>query len=797
MDLKAIISPIGTLNARQSVGGKGGGAADWEDLKDKPFETLGDDFKVENGELQLAAEPVTEVDWDDIQDKPAFATVATSGDYNDLSNKPTIPVVPTDVSAFNNDAGYITDSALDGYATEQYVDDAIGDIPNADWDAASGEGGYIANKPAIDNGTAINSVKVGALNSVRASGEEAFAQGSNNTEASGLASFASGLNARATGNYSFAQGYGTLASGGESFAQGYGSQALKSGSFAVGQGTEANGRYQSVFGSYNISNNRYSVIVGNGTDATNRSNAEVTDSNGNKYLAGDVYTGVVDWSNPTQGATKLATEDYVDDAIDNIDLSNYATQAELQQVEDEIPQADGTTIIDNNGVWSAASAGVDIDNKSIIKNADDELQEAVPVYSEIVEVPLPATGLVITDFVPNGTTDADFYVDTNANTLTLLPVANDYDNYEFYLIGSAATLKCGWQASTSGTMNGAKILESTNTAAYPINRTFQFYYSYTTSHFPSGSGGYKFHIYNLGGNYSVWDTLILYPTATGIANGDTLESQCETLGLNWTGTQTQTVYHKLPMDYVDLNIITDETLYSGFYPMLYKDNFGNIRAYRLAAGSNMSIAQNTLADGTKGYNVACSLKESPIGGYYSNGGGTYNCYFNTKSVDTTHRRHYTSQYYWNNLFTWAGAHKDLYFTLQYCLSASSYYSGGPKITGVLHLGATNTDTPTVEGFEGVIERVFIDTTNTNEYFCIDYCENISAGLTMNITFYYGVQYFPDKQNVNAFFLPLDKETIITDSNGNIKTAIPAPPTTDGTYTLQVIVSNGEPVYSWI
>lgn len=31
-----------------------------------------------------------------------------SGDYNDLTNKPTIPVVPTDVSAFNNDVGYLT-----------------------------------------------------------------------------------------------------------------------------------------------------------------------------------------------------------------------------------------------------------------------------------------------------------------------------------------------------------------------------------------------------------------------------------------------------------------------------------------------------------------------------------------------------------------------------------------------------------------------------------------------------------------------------------------------------------------
>ena len=37
-----------------------------------------------------------------------------SGDYNDLSNKPTIPTVPSNVSAFNNDAGYITNDAISG-----------------------------------------------------------------------------------------------------------------------------------------------------------------------------------------------------------------------------------------------------------------------------------------------------------------------------------------------------------------------------------------------------------------------------------------------------------------------------------------------------------------------------------------------------------------------------------------------------------------------------------------------------------------------------------------------------------
>ena len=48
-----------------------------------------------------------------------------SGSYNDLTDKPTIPTVPTDVSAFNNDAGYITSAALSGYAESSAVTQEI------------------------------------------------------------------------------------------------------------------------------------------------------------------------------------------------------------------------------------------------------------------------------------------------------------------------------------------------------------------------------------------------------------------------------------------------------------------------------------------------------------------------------------------------------------------------------------------------------------------------------------------------------------------------------------------------
>ena len=46
--------------------------------------------------------------YSDLSGKPSLATVATSGSYNDLTNKPAIPTVPTNVSAFTNDAHYLT-----------------------------------------------------------------------------------------------------------------------------------------------------------------------------------------------------------------------------------------------------------------------------------------------------------------------------------------------------------------------------------------------------------------------------------------------------------------------------------------------------------------------------------------------------------------------------------------------------------------------------------------------------------------------------------------------------------------
>lgn len=63
-------------------------------------------------------------------DTSSLATVATTGDYDDLLNKPTIPTVPTSNTAFTNDAGYITEDALSGYAESSAVT-AVNDVLTA------------------------------------------------------------------------------------------------------------------------------------------------------------------------------------------------------------------------------------------------------------------------------------------------------------------------------------------------------------------------------------------------------------------------------------------------------------------------------------------------------------------------------------------------------------------------------------------------------------------------------------------------------------------------------------------
>lgn len=87
--------------------------------------------------------------YNDLTNKPNLF----SGSYNDLTNKPSIPTVPTDVSAFNNDSGYITSSSLAGYATEAWVNSqGFGSGSGASTGAWGFSGNVAYNSTSADQG---------------------------------------------------------------------------------------------------------------------------------------------------------------------------------------------------------------------------------------------------------------------------------------------------------------------------------------------------------------------------------------------------------------------------------------------------------------------------------------------------------------------------------------------------------------------------------------------------------------------------------------------------------------------
>ena len=77
-----------------------------------------------------------------------LATVATTGNYDDLENKPTIPEVPTNVSAFTNDAGYLVSNDVSTFLTSNDVSTLV-DESDLKQVAFSGDYEDLDNKPTI------------------------------------------------------------------------------------------------------------------------------------------------------------------------------------------------------------------------------------------------------------------------------------------------------------------------------------------------------------------------------------------------------------------------------------------------------------------------------------------------------------------------------------------------------------------------------------------------------------------------------------------------------------------------
>lgn len=130
----------------------------------------------------------------------------------------------------------------------------------------------------------------------------------------------------------------------------YASKANAAGSVALGINTIANYVSEYVTGRFNIASTevvenipdggdkgKYVHIVGNGVGADKRSNAHTLDWEGNAWFSGDVYTGSTSGTNRDEGSKKLASEDYVDNAV-----GSSVFTVELVANEDGTPSANKT-----------------------------------------------------------------------------------------------------------------------------------------------------------------------------------------------------------------------------------------------------------------------------------------------------------------------------------------------------------------------------------------------------------------------------------------------------------------------
>lgn len=124
-----------------------GFSGDYNDLTNTPqIPTVPTDVSTFNNDAGYLTS-FTETDptvpaWAKEANKPAY-------DYSEIANTPTIPTIPTNVSTFTNDAGYVTTSQLNAanYITLSQVPAQV----NADWNATSGAA-QILNKPTLFSG---------------------------------------------------------------------------------------------------------------------------------------------------------------------------------------------------------------------------------------------------------------------------------------------------------------------------------------------------------------------------------------------------------------------------------------------------------------------------------------------------------------------------------------------------------------------------------------------------------------------------------------------------------------------
>jgi hypothetical protein len=100
----------------------------------------------EDGNIQVNGTTISpSVNYEDLIGAPALAPVALSNSYNDLSNKPSIPTVPTTISSFTNDSGFLNTASVTALLTWNNISNKPGFAPVA----LSNNYNDLSNKPSF------------------------------------------------------------------------------------------------------------------------------------------------------------------------------------------------------------------------------------------------------------------------------------------------------------------------------------------------------------------------------------------------------------------------------------------------------------------------------------------------------------------------------------------------------------------------------------------------------------------------------------------------------------------------
>lgn len=292
-----------------------------------------------------------------------LAAVATSGSYTDLSNKPTIPTVPTNVSAFTNDAGYIT-SATDTKNTAGASDSSsklfiIGAVSqSANPQTYSQDTAYIGTDGCLySNNSKVLTVDDKASSATTADSATAFSSGTTVS----VTGDATGTSGSSTKGWSIPI---TLAESGVS-AGSYGPTAtVTSGSFDVPQITvDAKGRVTAVSNrsvtlpsstdtkttqTNSTGTSAYPILLKNGTGTSSVTNSVLFNSGVTVTPSTGTITATT-FSGDLSGTASKATAD----ASGNNIASTYATVTALNGKQATITGA-ATTVASSNLTASRA-----------------------------------------------------------------------------------------------------------------------------------------------------------------------------------------------------------------------------------------------------------------------------------------------------------------------------------------------------------------------------------------------------------------------------------------------------------